>query len=67
MSGLNYLKLGSTLSDICNTTNLTTPLNATTPSKISGENPVYLWKTLKEKEKLLVTSNFFSHNVFYPM
>ena len=31
MSGLNYKKLGS---------NLTTPLNATTPSKISGENPV---------------------------
>ena len=42
MSGLNYCKLGSTLSNICNTTqldNLTTPLNATTPSKISGENP----------------------------
>ena len=39
MSGLNYLKLGSTLSNICNTTNLTTPLNATTPSKISGESP----------------------------
>ena len=36
MSGLNYLKLGSTLSNICNTTQLD---NATTPSKISGENP----------------------------
>ena len=39
MSGLNYKKLGSTLSNICNTTQLDDPLNATTPSKISGENP----------------------------
>ena len=43
MSGLNYLKLGSTLSNICNATEL----NATTPSKISGENPAYHSK-LKE-------------------
>ena len=29
---------------------------------------ILLWKTLWEKEKLLVTSNFsFSHNGFYPM
>ena len=46
MSGLNYLKLDSTLSNICNTTpfvilpSLKMPLNVTTPSKISGEkNP----------------------------
>ena len=37
MSGLTYKKLGSTLSNICNTTQLD---DATTPSKISGENPV---------------------------
>ena len=31
-------------------------------------NYIQLWKTLLEKEKLLVTSNFsFSHNVFYPI
>ena len=29
---------------------------------------IQLWKTLWEKEKLLVVSNFsFSHNVFYPI
>ena len=29
---------------------------------------IWLWKTLWEKEKLLVTSNFFFfHNVFHPM
>ena len=39
MSGLNCLKLGSTLSNICNSTQLD---DATTPSKISGENPALL-------------------------
>ena len=40
MSGLNCLQLGSTLSNICNTTQLDdATINATTPSKISGENP----------------------------
>ena len=43
MSGLNYITLGSTLSNInfVILPNLTTPLNATTPSKIFGENPVH--------------------------
>ena len=36
MSGFNYLKLGSTLGNTCNTTEID---DATTPSKISGENP----------------------------
>ena len=44
MSGLNYKKLGSTLVTFVILPNLTTPLNATTPSKISGENPVDLYQ-----------------------
>ena len=41
MSGLNYMKLGSTSSNICNSTQLD---DATKPSKIAGENPVLVIK-----------------------
>ena len=47
MSGLNYLKLGRTLSNICNTTQLD---NATTPSKISGENPAAVENIVRKGE-----------------
>ena len=46
-NGLNYVTYSSTLSNICNTTQLDNALNATTPSKISGENPdMGLWTGL---------------------
>ena len=39
MLGLNYLKLGSTLSNICNTTQLDNATKCYHAQKISGENP----------------------------
>ena len=57
MSCLNYLKLGSTLSKIfVILPNLTMPLNATAPSKISGENPAVL--SAFEIEELNLSSLF---------
>ena len=52
MSGLNYMTIDSTLNNICNT--CTTQLdNATTPSKIFGENPVKSLLSQRSKEKIL--------------
>ena len=40
----------------------------TIPHFVTRKIYSWVWKTLWEKEKLLVTSNLsFSHNVFYPM
>ena len=65
MSGLNYKKLGSTLSNICNTTQLDNTTKCHYAFKKFWGEPwkgrKYVWK----KEKMLVTQIFsFSHNFF---
>ena len=70
MSGLDYLKLGSTLSNICNTTQLDSATKCHYALKNFWENPAAVqvfWKTLWKMEKVLVTSKFFIfHSIFYP-